>query len=129
MKISVIIPIYNEAATCIELINKVQAVLLEKEIISVKKTRKHEVLFIIENYEEKFQHRIEKKTNHLFHDLKLQIKRLDSDYPHKDIDEKILLANSLLTNLVLSDNGFTLLDSFKNPKKTLYMDEHLEIQQ
>ena len=35
MKISVIIPIYNEAATCIELINKVQAVLLEKEIIIV----------------------------------------------------------------------------------------------
>ena len=35
MKISVIIPIYNEAATCIELINRVQAVLLEKEIIIV----------------------------------------------------------------------------------------------
>jgi len=35
MKISVIIPIYNEAATCIELINRVQAVSLEKEIIVV----------------------------------------------------------------------------------------------
>ena len=35
MKISVIIPIYNEAATCIELINRVQAVSLEKEIIIV----------------------------------------------------------------------------------------------
>ena len=35
MKISVIIPIYNEAATCIELINRVQAVSLEKEIIII----------------------------------------------------------------------------------------------
>lgn len=35
MIISVIIPIYNEAATCIELINRVQAVSLEKEIIVV----------------------------------------------------------------------------------------------
>ena len=35
MKISVIIPIYNEAATCIDLIKKVQAVSLEKEIIVI----------------------------------------------------------------------------------------------
>ena len=36
MIISVIIPIYNEAATCIELINRVKAVSLEKEIIVVE---------------------------------------------------------------------------------------------
>jgi glycosyltransferase involved in cell wall biosynthesis len=35
MKISVIIPVYNEVATCIELINRVQAVPIEKEIIVV----------------------------------------------------------------------------------------------
>ena len=35
MIISVIIPIYNEAATCIDLINKVKAVPIEKEIIVV----------------------------------------------------------------------------------------------
>ena len=35
MKISVIIPIYNESATCIELINRVQAVPMDKEIIVV----------------------------------------------------------------------------------------------
>jgi hypothetical protein len=28
-----------------------------------------------------------------------------------------------------TDNGFTILDSAKNPKKTLYRDEHLTIQQ
>jgi hypothetical protein len=103
--------------------------LLEKEIIYVKKQGNMKFYLIVGNYEEKFQHRIERKTNDSFHDLKLQIKRLDSDYSHKDIDEKIQLANSLLKNLVLSDNGFTLLDSFKNQKKTLYRDEHLEIQQ
>lgn len=35
MKISVIIPIYNEVHTCVELIEKVQSVPLEKEIIVV----------------------------------------------------------------------------------------------
>ena len=35
MKISVIIPVYNETATCIELISRVQAVPIEKEIIVV----------------------------------------------------------------------------------------------
>ena len=103
--------------------------LLEKEIIHVKKQGNMKFYLIVGNYEEKFQHRIERKTNDSFHDLKLQIRRLDSDYPHKDIDEKILLVNSLLENLVFTDTGFTLLDSFKNPKKTLYRDEHLEIQQ
>ncbi|MEK0320188.1 MAG: hypothetical protein QQN61_03735, partial [Nitrosopumilus sp.] len=32
-------------------------------------------------------------------------------------------------NLLNADNGFTILDSAKNPKKTLYKDEHLMIQQ
>ncbi len=35
MKISIIIPVYNEAATCVELINKVKNHPLEKEIIVV----------------------------------------------------------------------------------------------
>ncbi len=35
MKISVIIPVYNEAVTCIELINKVKSVPIDKEIIVV----------------------------------------------------------------------------------------------
>jgi hypothetical protein len=31
--------------------------------------------------------------------------------------------------LLQTDNGFTVLDAVKNPKKTLYKDEHLEIQE
>ena len=45
------------------------------------------------------------------------------------MDEKIIIANSLLRNLLNTDNGFTILDSAKNSKKTLYKDEHLTIQQ
>jgi len=34
-----------------------------------------------------------------------------------------------LKQLFQTDAGFTFLDSIKNPKKTLYRDEHLTIQQ
>jgi len=103
--------------------------LLEKEIISVNHRGNMKFYIPIENYEEKLQHRIERNTNNSYHDLKLKIKKLDTDYSHKDVDEKIILANSLLRNLIYVDNGFTLLDSAKNPKKTLYHDEHLTVQQ
>jgi len=103
--------------------------LLEKEIILVEKKGNMKFYLPTEKYELKSQHNVERNTNNLFHDLKSQIKRLDTDYPHKDVDEKITIANLLLENLLLTDNGFTILDSSKNPKKTLYRDEHLTIQQ
>jgi len=103
--------------------------LLEKEIISVQIKGNMKFYHLTENYEQKSQQHIERNTNNTFHDLKLKIKRLDTDYQHKDVDEKIRIANSLLRNLLQTDNGFTILDSAKNPKKTLYRDEHLTIQQ
>jgi hypothetical protein len=103
--------------------------LLEKEIISVHIKGNMKFYRQTENYEQKSQQHIERSTNNSFHDLKLKIKRLDADYQHKDVDEKIRIANSLLRNLLQTDNGFTILDSAKNPKKTLYRDEHLTIQQ
>jgi len=103
--------------------------LLDKEIIFVKNQGNMKFYSTTGNYEEKLQHRIERNTTNSFHDLKLQIKRLDTDYLHKDIDEKIILSNSILKNLIQTDTGFTILDSSKNPKKTLYRDEHLEIQE
>jgi hypothetical protein len=81
------------------------------------------------NYAIKFQQQIERITNNVYHNLKKYIKKFDEDYRHKDVNEKIKIANSVLKNLLQTDNGFTLLDSNKNPKKTLYRDEHLEIQQ
>jgi len=103
--------------------------LLEKEIISVQTKGNMKFYCSTENYEQKSQQHIERNTTNSFHDLKLKIKKLDADYPHKDVDEKIIIANSLLRNLLNTDNGFTILDSAKNPKKTLYKDEHLTIQQ
>jgi len=103
--------------------------LLEKEIIFVQIKGNMKFYRLTENYEHKSQQHIEWSTNNSFHDLKSQIKRLETDYPHKDVDEKIIIANSLLRNLLKTDNGFTVLDSTKNPKKTLYRDEHLTIQQ
>jgi len=103
--------------------------LLEKEIITVQTKGNMKFYCPTENYEQKSQRHIERSTNNSFHDLKLKIKKLETDYPHKDIDEKIMIANFLLRNLLQTDNGFTVLDSTKNPKKTLYRDEHLTIQQ
>ncbi len=103
--------------------------LLEKEIIIVQTKGNMKFYCPTENYEQKSQRHIERVTANSFHDLKLKIKKLEIDYPHNDIDEKIIIANSLLRNLLQTDNGFTVLDSTKNPKKTLYRDEHLTIQQ
>ncbi len=103
--------------------------LIEKEIIYVELKKNMKFYRLTENYLQKATQHIEKTTNGSYHDLKIQIKRLDTDFPHKDIDEKINTANSILRGLLQTDNGFTILDSIKNPKKTLYRDEHLTIQQ
>ena len=103
--------------------------LVDKEIITIHTKGNMKFYQPTENYEHKSQQYIERSTNNSFHDLKSEIKRLDTDYSHKDIDEKIIIANSLLRNLLKTDNGFTILDSAKNPKKTLYRDEHLTIQE
>lgn len=103
--------------------------LLKKEIIFVEKKGNMKFYSPTSNYAAKFQQHIERITNTSFHNLKNHIKKLEEDYRHKDVNEKISIANSLLKNLLQTDNGFTLLDSNKNPKKTLYRDEHLEIQQ
>ena len=103
--------------------------LIEKEIIFVTSKSNMKFYRLTENYEHKSAQHIEQTTNNSFHDVKSQIKRLETDFPHKDIDEKIIISNSLLKLLLQTDNGFTILDSLKNPKKTLYRDEHLIIQQ
>jgi hypothetical protein len=120
-----IVPKYMAKTT----FEKTRDSLLEKEIIFVTNRGNKKFYFLTKNYEEKLHYRIERNTNTIFHDLKLTIKKLDTDYSHKDVDEKISLTNTLLKNLILVDNGFTILDSAKNPKKTLYRDEHLTIQQ
>jgi len=103
--------------------------LLDKGIIFVENKGNMKFYIPTPNYREKSQLHLEQNTNKTFHDLKLKINRLNADYRHKDIDEKILIGTNLFKSLLETDNGFTILDSIKNPKKTLYRDEHLMIQQ
>lgn len=103
--------------------------LLEKNIITVRMHGNMKFYVPVSDYESKSLQHFERITNTSFHNLKTTIKKRDTDYSHKDIDEKIHLSNLLLRNLLQVDLGFTLLDSIKNPKKTLYKDEHLEIQE
>jgi hypothetical protein len=103
--------------------------LLEKNIITVRIQGNMKFYVPVSDYESKLLQHFERITNTSFHNLKTTIKKRYVDYSHKDIDEKIHLSNLLLRNLLQVDLGFTLLDSIKNPKKTLYKDEHLEIQE
>ena len=120
-----IVPEYMAKTT----FEKTRDSLIDKEIIFVEKKGNMKFYSPTLNYAIKFQQHVERITNTAFHNLKNYIKKLDEDYRHKDVNEKITIANSVLKNLLQIDNGFTLLDSNKNPKKTLYRDEHLEIQQ
>ena len=68
---------------------KTRDLLLEKKIIFVRIKGNMKFYAPMENYEQKLYQFIEHSTNSFFHDLKLQIKRLEFDFPRKDIDEKI----------------------------------------
>ncbi|MBS3922291.1 MAG: hypothetical protein KGZ37_03985 [Nitrosarchaeum sp.] len=120
-----IVPEYMAKTT----FEKTRNSLIDKEIIFVEKKGNMKFYVPTSNYPTKFQHHVERITNTAYHNLKNYIKKIEEDYRHKDVNEKIKIANSVLKNLLQTDNGFTLLDSNKNPKKTLYRDEHLEIQQ
>jgi len=108
---------------------KTRDALVEKNLISISTEGNMKFYIPTINYESKTLNHFERTTNTAFHNLKNFIRRFAADYPHKDIDEKIHISNMLLRNLLQTDTGFTILDSTKNPKKTLYRDEHLEIQQ
>ncbi len=123
--LKIIVPAHMAKTT----FEKTRDSLIEKEIIFVQKKGNMKFYVPTINYTAKFQHHIERITNASFRNLKNHVKKLETDYQHKDVNEKIFTVNSLLTNTFQTDNGFTLLDSNKNPNKTLYRDEHLEIQQ
>ena len=123
--VKIIVPEYMAKTT----FEKIRDSLIKKEIIFVEKKGNMKFYVSTSNYKEKSQQHLEQNTNKTYHDLKLKIKRLDLDYSHKDIDQKISIGTMMLKSLLQTDNGFTILDSIKNPKKTLYRDEHLMIQQ
>jgi len=123
--LKMIVPKYMAKTT----FEKTRDSLLKKEMISVKKQGNMKIYVSTFNYQQKSVQHFERLTNTSFHNLKNFIKKLEIDYRHKAVSEKISVANSLLRNIIQTDAGFTILDSIKNPKRMLYHDEHLAIQQ
>ena len=103
--------------------------LIEKNILSVSRIGNKKIYKITENYQKNSLQLIERISHENYQTLQHEIKRAKEDFHHKDVTEKICLSAHLLRRLLQTDNGFTVLDATKNPKKTLYKDEHLEIQE
>lgn len=103
--------------------------LLEKRVISAESVGNKRVYTLTLDYEKKSMQHMEQITNIVFHNLKIQIKKLDTDYQHKGINEKIHIVNSLLKNILQTDVGFTILNAIKDSKKSIYHEEHKAIQQ
>jgi len=123
--VKIIVPKYMAKTT----FEKTRDSLIKKNILSFTMKGNKKFYHIIENYQMKSLQLIERMTHVNFQHLQHQIKRLNENYHHKDLDEKISISSQLLKELLRTDNGFTLLDAVKNSKKTLYKDEHLEIQE
>jgi len=103
--------------------------LIEKNVLSCITKGNRKFYQITEKYEKKSIQLIERITTSNFHHLKHEIKRIDENFNRKDVNEKIFSSTQMLRQLLQTDNGLTLLDSIKNSKKTLYKDEHLELQE
>ena len=102
--------------------------MLEKNVLSVTKRGNKNFYNLTENYLKKSQQLMERTTHENYQRLQHEIRRME-DNKHKDVNEKISTCVQILRELLSTDNGFTILDSVKNPKKTLYKDEHLSIQE
>ena len=103
--------------------------LVERKVISVIQKGNKKFYSITQNYEIRSLQQIERVSHESFQNLQHEIRRSKEDFQHKDITEKISKSVQILKGLLQTDNAFTVLDSIKNPKKTLYKDEHLEIQE
>jgi hypothetical protein len=103
--------------------------LIEKNVLSVSQIGNKKFYSITENYQKNSLQLIERVSHENYQTLQHEIKRAKEDFHHKDVTEKICLSVHLLRELLQTDNCFTILEATKNPKKTLYKDEHLEIQE
>jgi hypothetical protein len=103
--------------------------LIEKNVISCQMKGNKKFYQITENYQKTSMQLIERITHSNFQYLQHETKRLGENFHHKDVNEKISKSIQMLRELLQTENGFTLLDSIKNSKKTLYKDEHLSIQE
>ncbi len=108
---------------------KIRDNLIEKNILSIDLKGNKKFYSITENYQKKSLQQIERITHETYQTLQHEIRRVKEDFHHKDVTEKISMSVQLLRGLLQTDNSFTILDSTKNPKKTLYKDEHQTIQE
>jgi len=120
-----IVPKYMAKAT----FEKTRNELIEKNILTFTYQGNRKFYQITEKYEHKAIQIIERITISNFQFLKHEIKRINEKSYHNDVNEKILSFSNILRKLLQTDQGFTFLDSIKNSKKTLYKNEHLEIQE
>lgn len=123
--VKIIVPKYMAKTT----FEKTRNRLVEKNIITFTIQGNRKFYQISEKYEEKAIQLIERITIANFQYLKHEIKRIDGNFQHKDVNEKILSFSNILKKLFQTDNGLTFLDSIKDSRRTLYKDEHLEIQE
>jgi len=123
--IKLIVPKYMAKTT----FEKTKNRLLEKNVLEVIQKGNRKFYGITENYLKKSQQLIERISHENYQYLQHEVRREKENYHHKDVNEKISKSVQLLRGLLQTDNEFTLLDSVKNAKKTLYKDEHQIIQE
>jgi len=123
--IKLIVPKYMAKTT----FEKTKNRLLEKNVLEVIQKGNRKFYGITENYQKKSQQLIERISHENYQYLQHEVRREKENYSHKDVNEKISKSVQLLRGLLQTDNEYTLLDSVKNAKKTLYKDEHQIIQE
>jgi len=103
--------------------------LIEKNIVEVEQrgNKKHYQLRL--NYDHVHKARLERGTEILFHAVKKELHHIKDGYQHLSVDQKSQKMFKIISNCITISSGFTLVDSVKNPKKMLYRDEQIDIQQ
>lgn len=108
---------------------KIRDELIEKNVLAFSMKGNKKFYHIMENYQTKTLHLIERITHLNFQNVQHEVKHWNESYYHKDVNEKILYSKQILKKLFQINNEFTFLDAIKNSKKTLYKDEHQKIQE
>lgn len=103
--------------------------MLEKNIINVEQIGNKKYYSIKQDYEHIHQTRLERGTEILFHSIKKQSQHLKERYQHLSIDEKSHSVIQIILDCLTVGGGFTIIDALKNPKKILYKDEQIFIQE
>lgn len=103
--------------------------LIEKNIVEVEQRGNKKHYQLRQNYDHVHKARLERGTEILFHAVKKELHHIKDGYRHLSVDQKSQKMFKIISNCITISSGFTLMDSVKNPKKMLYRDEQIDIQQ